>query len=168
MIRILLLLLIGSSALAQENARCNDPEFDAKVANYLRGTVPVIDVDELYVNRDNMVILDAREPEEYRVSHIEGAVNIGYDNADYNILDNVPLDAEIAVYCSIGYRSEKIAEKLADRGYRNVSNVYGGIFEWSNRNYMLINETGKQTDTLHTYSKRWSKWVNPGTVKRTW
>jgi len=38
----------------------------------------------------------------------------------------------LAVYCSVGYRSERIAEKLPQQRYTNVVNVYGGVFEWVN------------------------------------
>ncbi len=127
-----------------------------------------MDVDELYRTRKESVILDARETAEFDVSHIEGALQIGYDTPDFNILKDLPLDTEIVVYCSIGYRSEKIGEKLQERGYTNVSNLYGGIFEWSNREYELVDTNGQKTNIVHTYSRRWSKWVNPDKATLTW
>ena len=168
MIRVLIFLLISSATFAQVEPHCSDPEFSAKVNDYVRGTVPLIDVNDLNEQRDKFIVLDAREPDEYRVSHIAGATNIGYDKPDYNILAEIPTDAAIVVYCSIGYRSEKIGEKLIQRGYNNVSNLYGGIFEWGNRSFDLVNKDGHITDTLHTFSRSWSKWANPEKVKRTW
>jgi len=167
-IRIVFLILISSSVLAQEAPRCVDPAFNSKVKDYVKGTVALIDADELAAGRSQYLILDARESDEYEVSHIEGAKRIGYDDPDYEVLIDVPNDTEIVVYCSIGYRSEKIGEKLMERGYKNVRNLYGGIFEWSNRAYPLIDTNGTSTRELHTYSRSWSKWADSDKVNRTW
>lgn len=168
MIRIVVFLLLSTSLAAQDNARCINREFQDKVEDYIRGTVPVMDVAKLHQKQKEVIILDARETAEFEVSHIEGALRIGYDEPDYNILRDLPLDTDIVVYCSIGYRSEKIGEKLQERGYNNVSNLYGGIFEWSNRDYELVDTNGHKTTKLHTYSRRWSKWVDPDKATLTW
>tara|TARA_B100000768_G_C11171243_1_gene328804 strand:+ start:178 stop:360 length:183 start_codon:yes stop_codon:yes gene_type:complete len=39
----------------------------------------------------------------------------------------------IIVYCTIGYRSEKISEELKLKGYKYVYNLYGGIIQWVNK-----------------------------------
>jgi rhodanese-related sulfurtransferase len=168
MIRVVVLLLISTALYAQDDAHCIDRDFQRKVEDYIRGTVPVMDVEKLHQAQKEVVILDARETAEFEVSHIEGALRIGYDKPDFNILKDIPLDTDIVVYCSIGYRSEKIGEKLQERGYTNVSNLYGGIFEWSNRQYELVDTKGQKTNTLHTYSRRWSKWVDPEKTATTW
>lgn len=104
--------------------------------------------------------LDARETEEYDVSHIKGAMPVGYD--DFS-LDGIKLQKQdtIVVYCSIGYRSEKIGEKLQKRGYENVFNLYGGVFKWMNDGYPIYSN-GEETDRIHTYNKKWSQWVYQG------
>ena len=71
---------------------------------------------------------------------------------------NMPL----IVYCSLGIRSEEIGEKLKKAGFTNVKNLYGGIFEWKNAGYPVINSEGKETDSIHTFSKAWSKWLLKG------
>ena len=154
--------------MAQENPHCLDPEFDAKVEKYVRRTVPLMDVKSLADSRTKYLILDAREPAEYGVSHISGAFNIGFDKPDFDMLNDIPTDTEIVVYCSIGYRSEKIGERLQDMGYTNVSNLFGGIFEWSNRDYILVDKDGQPANELHTYSRAWSKWVDTRNIKRIW
>jgi hypothetical protein len=52
---------------------CTDPTFDQKVNSLISYTVPVIDVGEANKNQEQYVFLDAREAEEYKVSHIKGA-----------------------------------------------------------------------------------------------
>jgi rhodanese-related sulfurtransferase len=109
---------------------------------------------------DRYVFLDARESEEYEVSHIKSAQWVGYE--DFS-MEGVKLSKHdtIVVYCSIGYRSEKIGEKLIDEGYLHVYNLYGGVFKWINDgNPVYIH--GQETNRIHTYNKKWSKWVNKG------
>ena len=44
------------------------------------------------------------------------------------------------VYCTIGARSETIGEKLKKNGFTNVYNLYGGIFEWKNADFKVLNK----------------------------
>lgn len=145
-----------------------NPAFHEELSKLLSFSVKTMDVDQLKALLPEVVLLDAREPKEYKVSHIPGALNIGYNHPDFTVLNGVPKDATIVVYCSVGYRSEKIGEKLEGLGFKNVFNLYGSIFEWANRGYTLQNSQGEPTDSLHTFNDTWSKWVdNPG-VKKTW
>ena len=52
-------------------------------------------------------------------------------------------------------------EKIKEYGYPNVFNLYGGIFEWKNHNLEIVNNN-KITDSIHIFSKKWSKWVQNG------
>jgi len=163
--------LFAHMGCAQEPAnrpQCKSPDFDRKVSQMLDFSVPLIGVEELKNIRDEVHIFDARELEEYNTSHIEGAKYIGFDEIDYSNLEEVPKNAKVVVYCSIGYRSEKIGEKLQRMGYTNVYNLYGSIFEWVNSGYQVVNQDGKETNLLHTYNKNWSKWVEEGKVKKVW
>lgn len=126
-------------------------------------TVPYINVNELK-EKKNLVFLDAREPKEYKVSHIQGALSVGFDhfksnNVTANIIDK---NATIIVYCSIGVRSEQIGEKLQKLGYKNVYNLYGGIFEYKNTGGKVVNNQNKVTDSVHTFNKTWSVYLTKG------
>ncbi len=137
-------------------------KFDEMLQLLLSNSVPQITVEELE-HKDGVCLLDAREWEEYEVSHIEGAQYIGYDNLNKKILEDIPKEQTIVLYCSIGYRSEKVGEKLQKMGYTNVYNLYGSIFEWVNQGNPVVNENGTTTN-IHTYNKRWSKWLENGTA----
>ena len=76
---------------------------------------------------------------------------------------DLPKDAEIIVYCSLGYRSDEVAQKLKKAGFTNVTNLYGGIFRWSNRAYPIVNSKGITTN-IHGYSKSWSQYISKGTI----
>jgi rhodanese-related sulfurtransferase len=142
--------------------------FDKKIQSYLDFSVPVISPDELKTMKDEIVLLDTREREEYDISHIDGATFAGYNAFDKKIMQDIPKDAKIVVYCSIGYRSEKIGEKLQKMGYGQVYNLYGSIFEWVNQGNELVNENQEKTSKIHTYNKSWSKWVDSDKVEKIW
>lgn len=127
--------------------------------------VPYISVQELASSKMNALLLDTREPGEYKVSHLKGAFCVGYDDFDIDkFQENHPdKNQEIVVYCSLGVRSEVIGEKLKDVGYTNIKNLYGGIFEWKNNNFEVYNSEQTTTDSIHAYSKDWSKWLKKGT-----
>lgn len=79
-------------------------------------------------------------------------------------VSNIPKNAQIIIYCSIGARSQTIAEKLIEAGYTNVQNLYGGIFHWANSGYPMVNDQSKSTGSVHGYSKEWAKWVTTGAI----
>lgn len=126
-------------------------------------TVPYITVEQLQ-SSNGIVLLDARETKEFNVSHIKNAINIGFSQFNKNaIAAKIPdKSANIIVYCSIGVRSEKIGEKLLKMGYKNVFNLYGGIFEWKNNDGKLIDNKGVETNDVHTFNKEWSNYLNKG------
>lgn len=128
-------------------------------------SVPYISVDSLAKEGNTFVLLDSREQKEYKVSHLKNALHVGYDyfNMD-SVQRKIPnKKAKIIVYCSLGIRSEDIAEKLKEAGYSDVSNLYGGIFEWKNKDFETFNSQEKETDSIHTFNKAWSKWLTKGT-----
>lgn len=127
---------------------------------YNSESVPYISVSEMQ-NSQNQIILDAREWKEYEVSHLKNAIWVGYDDFELaDVLNKYPeKNLNIVVYCSIGVRSENIGEELLESGYYNTKNLYGGIFEWSNRGYPVYNTKGEKTKKVHAYGKLWGKYL---------
>ncbi len=153
----------------QEKPKCANEAFDHAVNRWLNYTVIPLGVKELSKEGlEKYTILDAREQEEYDVSHIEGAQFIGYKNFDIDQLKLIDKEQAIVVYCSIGYRSEKVGEKLIKAGFKNVYNLYGSIFEWANQGLPLVDKNNQKTNKIHTYNKKWSKWVLNQEYKKTW
>lgn len=139
---------------------------DKLLSKYNSHSTPYISVEELKMQNANekVFILDAREVEEFKVSHLKNSIYVGYNNfsaekVTSKILDN---NAPIVVYCSLGIRSETISEKLKDAGYTNVKNLYGGIFEWKNKGYSVYDSTNTETQKIHAFSKHWAKYLNKG------
>lgn len=145
---------------------CQKPvDYDDELKGMYKNTVELIYTNELLnemKENPDLVILDTRELDEYKVSHIEGAIFTGYNNFSISSLKDVPKDAEIVVYCSLGVRSEQVGEKLEEAGYENVKNLYGGIFEWNYQDQVVVNKKGEPTEKIHTYDEIWSKWLLKG------
>jgi rhodanese-related sulfurtransferase len=125
-------------------------------------TVPFI-----YPNREDQikdlrpyVILDTRSQEEYAVSSLPDAIWVGYPDMDRKVLDALAKDQAILVYCSVGYRSERIGEQLLELGFTDVHNLYGGIFEWINQGYNVVDSEGEWVDRVHGYAPSWGKWID--------
>lgn len=154
---VILCCFVAVSSFAQESL----PELLKK---YNTKTIPYISVQELAMPKTQAIILDSREQEEFDTSHLKNAVFVGYDNFSLkDVIKKIPnKDEHIVVYCSIGIRSEHIAFKLKKAGYKNVSNLYGGIFEWKNNQFPVYNSENVETEKVHTYSKEWSNWLTSG------
>ncbi len=148
----------------QSLVACGQQTYDQKLQSLYKNTVSLIQPQEVKekLNKEDVVILDTRSAKEYSVSHLPNAKFVGYDHFDISQVEDIPKDKEIIAYCSVGYRSEKIGEKLKEAGFKNVSNIYGGIFQWKNEDLDVVNQEGEVTDSVHVYNKRWGKWLEEG------
>ncbi|OIQ27342.1 MAG: rhodanese [Bacteroidetes bacterium MedPE-SWsnd-G2] len=134
------------------------------IEKYNTHSVKYINVEELNSNYNEYLILDSREQGEYNVSHLKNAINIGFENfnIDASVNEIKDFSKPIVVYCSIGVRSEIIGEKLKEKGFTNVFNLYGGIFEWKNQGLNVYNRNNIKTENVHVFSKEWSKFLKSG------
>ena len=107
------------------------------------------------------VLLDVRTPAEYRVSHLLGARFVNFDSLQTQQFVGVDRARPVVVYCSVGYRSERLGERLKALGFQRVRNLYGGLFEWVNEGYAVYNAQGL-TQNVHPYSAMWSPWLARG------
>ncbi len=135
--------------------------YDTMLKTMLSRSVPIISATELNQTK-NAIILDTRQKVEFNVSHIKGAQWVGYEEFNAKKMRNVAKNTPIIVYCSVGYRSEKIGEKLLAMGYKNVKNLWGGIFDWVNDGQILTDNTNQPTTKVHGYSPTWGVWLTKG------
>jgi rhodanese-related sulfurtransferase len=120
-----------------------------------------IDPEDLYTLEEPYVLLDVRTPEEYKISHLKEARFVNYTSFQVDALADIPKDARVVVYCSIGTRSAKAGIALLEAGYTDVHNLRGGIFSWVNNGYPVFDAKG-QTDRIHAYSRFWGFWLTEG------
>ena len=141
-----------------------DETFEA----FLEDLAAEFDIEQIQADSANLskvVILDVREKGEFEVSRLKNAIWIGYDDFDISRIDSIDKEREIIVYCSVGYRSSKIGEELIESGFKNVKNLYGGIFKWANENRPIYNDSS-QTTEVHAYNRKWGQFLtNPVLLK---
>jgi rhodanese-related sulfurtransferase len=102
-----------------------------------------------------VVLLDARRPDEFAVSHLAGAARIDPDAPDLDALSGVDRAATVVVYCSVGWRSASVARVLADAGFGDVYNLEGGLFDWANAGLPFEGER------VHPYDEVWGRFLRP-------
>lgn len=79
---------------------------------------------------DKVFLLDVREPWEYSMAKIEGAVLIPLGTLPQS-LDKLDRNTEIVAHCHHGMRSADAVGFLLQQGFTNVKNLVGGIDAWS-------------------------------------
>lgn len=156
----IIIILFGITTNAQKT-------LDQTLKKHNKNNVLYISVTELRMlqSQENVLILDSRELKEFQVSHIETARNVGYDffSIEEFTEKNPNKKETIVVYCTLGIRSETVSNQLIKAGYTNVKNLYGGICEWKNKNFKVLDSTETETKNVHTFNKEWSKWLKKGT-----
>ena len=106
-------------------------------------------------------LLDAREPAEYAVSHLVGAVRVSPDATAKEILASLDSGRPIVVYCSVGYRSSRLATRLLENGRVSVSNLEGSIFTWANEKRPLVGVDGHATTLVHPFDSVFGRLLKP-------
>jgi len=92
-------------------------------ANVLRGDAPVAHWKDTFESK--ALILDVREPGEFKMGHAEGAINIPLNSLRVR-MNELPRDREILVYCAVGQRSYYASRALRLHGF-NARNISGGM-----------------------------------------
>lgn len=89
-------------------------------------------------SRPQPLLLDVRQPEEYAVSHLAGARRVESGDQAEAVLANVPTTQPIVCYCAAGFRSSRMAKRLARAGHTEVFNLEGAIFDWASEGRPLV------------------------------
>jgi len=105
------------------------------------------------------LLLDVRGEKEFAVSHLAGAVLAEADGGAQLSRLGVAKDALVVVYCSVGYRSTKMAQSLCKAGFTNVRNLDGSIFAWANEGRPLVDAIGSATG-VHPYNVLWGRYLD--------
>jgi len=139
--------------------------YDQLLRTLYRNTVPVVQPAQLAATLSKhpatVLLLDTRTPAEYRVSHLRNAHFVDFNSFEQNTFADLPRNQPVVLYCSVGYRSERVGERLKALGFQDVRNLYGGLFQWVNEGRPVYNEQGLTTN-VHPYSALWSVWLKSG------
>ena len=77
------------------------------------------------------VYLDVREPNEWQMGHIPGAVLLPLARVEGDVTSVVPRDRRVVIYCARGNRSALAADTMQNLGYRDVASMAQGIAGWA-------------------------------------
>ncbi|MEW6697631.1 MAG: rhodanese-like domain-containing protein [Bacillota bacterium] len=135
--KTILLLLVFILALAmgctavqpvQNSPQERASEQTAKQA----ATYENISADQLkeMLEKNDLQLIDVREPDEYQAGYIKGAVLIPLGELEQR-LQEISKEKPVVVYCRSGRRSAEAAEILIRNGYKQVYNIQGGILDWN-------------------------------------
>src|SRR3989454_3337324 len=103
---------------------------------------------------DKLVIIDVRDPDEYRDGHLEAASNISRGFLEFRVGTAVSdPSTPIVLYCQTGLRSMLAAKALKDLGYATVINLQGGYQKWVQSGMPAVKETPLTTDQIQRYSR---------------
>jgi len=100
--------------------------------------VPVInavEVSEKLKNGKHPLVVDVRQPDEYRSGHIAGAKLIPLGELNRRMKE-LPQNREIVCVCASGNRSRSAAKMLNGAGYQAV-NLKGGIGSWKRASFKV-------------------------------
>jgi rhodanese-related sulfurtransferase len=91
------------------------------------------------ISEPGVIIVDVRTPEEFASGHIEGALNIDFNSGNFaNEITRLNPSESYAVYCRSGSRSGQAASIMHKAGFHDVSNLNGGVIDWTNDGLLLV------------------------------
>jgi rhodanese-related sulfurtransferase len=80
-------------------------------------------------------IVDVREFFEFKKSRLRNAVNIPSSGSIDVPVDTIDRSTHLFLYCTSGFRSKRVAQKFAERGFIHVYSLDGGFTAWKNEGY---------------------------------
>ena len=85
-------------------------------------------------------LVDVRTPEEFSEGHIPNAINININGSDFvSETSKLDKDKPVMVYCKMGGRSAKAASSLKEQGFKDISDLDGGITSWKEAGKIIEN-----------------------------
>ena len=118
--------------------------------------VQSLSTDQLVVWLDSEqpppLLIDVRQAAEYAVSHLPGARHLSTIEAIQQA--DIPTNAPLVLYCSVGYRSARLAQQLQAAGYDHVMNLEGSIFQWYNQGHPVV-ANQLPVKRVHPYNQIW-------------
>lgn len=87
------------------------------------------------INDENAIVLDIREPGDYKTGHIIDAKNLPASRLGEEA-DNISADKNrpVILYCKSGMNSQSACVKLREAGYSHVYCLKNGLFGWQEEN----------------------------------
>ncbi len=109
---------------------------------------------EKAITAENIQVLDVRTAAEYSSGHIKNSLQADWNNQP-EFLDRVKYidkDKPVYIYCLAGGRSNAAANWMRSNGFKNVTELDGGINAWKGNNKPLEGSSDVPQMTMEQYS----------------
>lgn len=113
------------------------------------------DLDEKLKSGADLILLDVREPHEFKAARIQGSINVPRGTletaVEWDFDDTVPAlaerrDREVVVICRSGNRSALAALTMKQMGFEKAVSLKTGVRGWNDFELPLYDENDKQVD----------------------
>ena len=106
--------------------------------------LPPAEFKQEYERESYAHLVDVREFFEYRRSRIKGAINIPSSSNLEFVTDTIDRVSALYLYCTSDFRSNRVAKKLYDIGFRNLYSLEGGIVAWRKAGFAVSRKKVKR------------------------
>ena len=97
-------------------------------------TITATELKDMLDRHDDILLIDVREPNEYEIVSIPGAVLIPKGEIlSGAALERLPQDKRIVLHCKSGARSAECLAVIKDAGFSDAVHVGGGVLAWINQ-----------------------------------
>jgi adenylyltransferase/sulfurtransferase len=118
------------TGLIDYDAFCGAISEDAAAAA-TGSTISATELKEMLDRKDNIFLIDVREPNEYEIVSIPGATLIPKDQfLTGAALEKLPQDKRIVLHCKSGARSAEALAVVKNAGFSDAVHVGGGVLAW--------------------------------------
>ena len=144
--------------------RVKQQKIDELYEYYKRGFRGVADVSAGQIlqltGREKVIFVDIRKAKEQVVSMLPGAIT----EKEFRKNPGTYKGYHIIGYCTIGFRSGKLARKFEKKGIR-MFNLRGGILAWLHAGGTVYKD-GEPVNRVHVYGKKWN--LAPSAIESVW
>ena len=137
---VLMIFVFSSVLLAADKVERNWPESVDKYVATAKKSIKVIDMQafkKIVDSKGTAVLLDVREPDEYKSGRVPGAVNVPRGLVEFRIWKTflgypakTDFNKKIYVYCALGGRAVLATKSLKDLGFTDVTAVDMKMADW--------------------------------------
>ena len=88
-------------------------------------------VREMQARNEAVVYLDVREPNEWNLGRLPGAIHLPRGNLETKVEGIIDRNKKVVIYCARGNRSALAAVTMKQMGYENVASMARGFQGWA-------------------------------------
>ena len=99
------------------------------------------ELNDRLASQDKPLLVDLRDPVEFRIAHVPGAVNIPQPDLDKH-LPEIEGDRAVVLYCIVGRRTKLAEQLLIDHDVPNVFHLKGGLTGWMDAGFPIVKGGG--------------------------